>query len=94
MRKSDDAAASYAVVDTEARVVRQVYEHYTMTGWSIGAITRQPDQLAPVVIHQLMCGAGVDQQLDERDGEDAIRIPVDKTLELEIDDVLFRTPRT
>lgn len=54
---------------------------------------RQPDQLAPVVIHQLMCGAGVDQQLDERDAEDAIRVPADKTLELEIDDVLFRTPR-
>ncbi len=40
IRKSDDAPASYAVIDTEARVVRQVYEHYTGTGWSIGAITR------------------------------------------------------
>jgi site-specific DNA recombinase len=40
IRKSDDAPASYAVLDTEARVVRQVYERYTMTGWSIGAITR------------------------------------------------------
>jgi hypothetical protein len=29
-------------------------------------------------------GTGVDQQLDERDAEDAIRIPADKTLELEI----------
>ena len=40
IRKSDDAPASYAVLDAEARVVRQVYEHYTTTGWSIGAITR------------------------------------------------------
>jgi site-specific DNA recombinase len=40
IRKSDDALASYAVIDAEARVVRQVYEHYTTAGWSIGAITR------------------------------------------------------
>jgi site-specific DNA recombinase len=40
IRKSDDAPASYAVIDSEARVVRQVYEHYTATGWSIAAITR------------------------------------------------------
>ena len=39
-RKSDDAPASYAVIDAEACVVRQVYEHYTTAGWSIGAITR------------------------------------------------------
>jgi site-specific DNA recombinase len=38
--KSDDAPASYAVIDAEARVVRQVYEQYTAAGWSIGAITR------------------------------------------------------
>jgi DNA invertase Pin-like site-specific DNA recombinase len=38
--KSDDAPASYAVIDAEARVVRQVYEQYTVAGWSIGAITR------------------------------------------------------
>jgi site-specific DNA recombinase len=40
IRKSDEGPASYAVIDTEARVVQQVYDHYTMTGWSIGAITR------------------------------------------------------
>jgi len=40
IRKSDDAPASYAVIDAEARVVRQVYEHYTAAGWSIGTITR------------------------------------------------------
>ena len=40
IRKSDEAPASYAVIEAEARVVRQVYEHYTTAGWSIGAITR------------------------------------------------------
>lgn len=40
MRKRDDAPAAYAVIEAEARVVRQVYEHYTTTGWSIGTITR------------------------------------------------------
>src|SRR5712692_1227138 len=40
IRKREDTVASYAVVDPEARVVRQVYDHYTVTGWSIGAITR------------------------------------------------------
>src|SRR5216683_2703489 len=40
VRKTDEAPATYAVLDPEARVVRQVYDHYTVTGWSIGAITR------------------------------------------------------
>ncbi len=40
IRKSDEAPASYAVSETEARVVQQVYESYTVAGWSIGAITR------------------------------------------------------
>jgi site-specific DNA recombinase len=40
IRKSDEAPASYVVIDAEARVMRQVYEHYTTAGWSIGAITR------------------------------------------------------
>ena len=40
LRKTDEGPASYAVIDNEARVVRHVYEHYTVTGWSIGAITR------------------------------------------------------
>src|ERR1700730_9332116 len=39
IRKTDQVPASYVVIDAEARVVRQVYEHY-MAGWSIGAITR------------------------------------------------------
>jgi len=40
IRKSDEAPAAYAVSETEARVVQQVYESYTVAGWSIGAITR------------------------------------------------------
>jgi site-specific DNA recombinase len=36
IRKSDDAPASYAVIDAEARVVRQVYEHYTAVRPSAG----------------------------------------------------------
>ena len=40
IRKREDAPASYAVIDAEARVVRDVYEHYTVTGWSIAAVTR------------------------------------------------------
>src|SRR5438132_6903240 len=41
IRKSDEAPAAYAVIETEARVVRQVYERYTMAGLSIGAVTRE-----------------------------------------------------
>ena len=44
VRKSDDAPAAYAVIDAEARVVQQVYAHYTVTGWSIGAMTRWLNQ--------------------------------------------------
>ena len=38
--KSDEAPASYAVIEAEARVVQHVYELYTVAGLSIGAITR------------------------------------------------------
>src|SRR6266850_3219934 len=40
VRKTDEAPAAYAVLDAEARVVQRIYDHYTMAGWSIGAITR------------------------------------------------------
>jgi site-specific DNA recombinase len=40
IRKSEHASASYAIIDAEAAVVRAVYEHYTVGGLSIGAITR------------------------------------------------------
>ena len=41
IRKTDDAPASYAVVDLEARIVQRVYEMYTVDGLSIGEITRR-----------------------------------------------------
>ena len=40
LRKRDDAPASYVVVEAEARVVRDIYDHYTVTGWSIEGICR------------------------------------------------------
>jgi site-specific DNA recombinase len=40
VRKSDDAPASYRIVEEEAAVVRMVYKCYTARGMSIGAITR------------------------------------------------------
>ena len=40
IRKGDEAPASYELVDAEVRVVRQVYELYTVKGLSIGAVTR------------------------------------------------------
>jgi site-specific DNA recombinase len=41
VRKSEEAPATYAVIETEARVVRHVYERYTVAGLSIGAIMRE-----------------------------------------------------
>src|SRR6059036_995594 len=41
IRKSDETPAAYAVSEAEARVVRHVYERYTVTGLSIGEITRR-----------------------------------------------------
>ena len=40
VRKSDDAAARYEIIDAEADIVRMVYDLYTAAGMSIGAITR------------------------------------------------------
>ena len=40
VRKSEHCPAAYEVIETEAEVVRQVYELYTVTGLSIGEITR------------------------------------------------------
>jgi site-specific DNA recombinase len=45
-RKSDEQAAGYTVIDAEAQVVRQIYELYTVTGLSIGAVTRRLNELA------------------------------------------------
>jgi site-specific DNA recombinase len=39
VRKTDQSAAYYEVVENQARIVRMVYELYTVQGLSIGAIT-------------------------------------------------------
>ncbi len=41
IRKTDEAPAAYIVDEAEARVVRRVYEMYTVDGLSIGEITRR-----------------------------------------------------
>ena len=41
IRKADQAPASYAVIDAEARVVQRVYAMYTVDGLSIGEIARR-----------------------------------------------------
>jgi site-specific DNA recombinase len=41
VRKTDTAAAYYAVIESEAEVVREVFERYTRHLWSIGAIARE-----------------------------------------------------
>ena len=41
LRKTDEAPAAYIMDEAEARVVRRVYEMYTVEGLSIGEITRR-----------------------------------------------------
>ena len=41
IRKTDEAPAAYIIEESEARVVRRVYEMYTVEGLSIGEITRR-----------------------------------------------------
>ena len=41
IRKTDEMPAAYVVDEAEARVVRRVYEMYTVEGFSIGEITRR-----------------------------------------------------
>src|ERR1700681_2014207 len=41
IRKTDQAPASYAVIDSEVRVVQRVYAMYTVEGLSIGEIARR-----------------------------------------------------
>ena len=41
LRKTDEAPASYQVIDTEAQVVQRVYEMYTVAGLSMGDIARR-----------------------------------------------------
>jgi site-specific DNA recombinase len=40
VRKTEEVAAYYEIIEAEADVVRSVYERYTVQGMSIGAITR------------------------------------------------------
>jgi site-specific DNA recombinase len=44
VKKSDTTAAYYQVVEAEAEVVRTIFDWYTRTGLSIGAITRELNQ--------------------------------------------------
>src|SRR5213593_1394564 len=41
IRKTDEAPASYVVIDAEARVVQRIYELYTVAGLSMGEIARR-----------------------------------------------------
>jgi site-specific DNA recombinase len=41
IRKTDEAPASYQVIDVEARVVQRVYQMYTVEGLSMGEIARR-----------------------------------------------------
>jgi len=45
VRKTEDAAAYYEIIDAEADVVRRVFDLYTREGLSIGAITRRLNEL-------------------------------------------------
>ena len=40
VRKSESSAAYYEIIESEAQVVRMVFEAYTQQGWSINAIAR------------------------------------------------------
>jgi len=44
IKKNDTSAAYYQVVETEAEVVRMIFDRYTHAGLSIGAITRDLNQ--------------------------------------------------
>jgi DNA invertase Pin-like site-specific DNA recombinase len=46
IRKTDEAPASYTVIDAEARVVQRIYDMYTVETLSIGAITRRLNEEA------------------------------------------------
>jgi len=46
VRKTEERAAYYEVIETQAEVVRQVFDLYTAQSLSIGAITRRLNELA------------------------------------------------
>jgi site-specific DNA recombinase len=45
IRRRDDIPAYYEIIESEAKVVRKIFQLYTVTGLSIGAIRRQLEQL-------------------------------------------------
>lgn len=45
LRKTEESAAYYEVIEAEAEVVRTVFDLYTVSGLSIGAITRRLNEL-------------------------------------------------
>ena len=55
MRKTEERAAYYEVVETQAEVVRQVFDLYTAQALSIGAITRRLNELAVPTRKQQAC---------------------------------------
>jgi site-specific DNA recombinase len=46
VRKSEECAAYYEVIEAEAKVVREVYDLYTRHAFSIGAVTRRLNEQA------------------------------------------------
>lgn len=46
VRKSEERAGYYEVIEAEAQVVRQAYELYTFEGLSIGGVTRRLNELS------------------------------------------------
>jgi hypothetical protein len=56
IRKTDEAPAAYLVEEAEARVVRRVYEMYTVEGLSIGEITRRINAEASRLARQARAG--------------------------------------
>lgn len=44
VKKTDSSAAYYQIVETEAEIVRMIFDWYTRKGWSIEAITRELNQ--------------------------------------------------
>jgi len=55
VRKSEECAAYYEVIEAEAKVVREVYDLYTRHAFSIGAVTRRLNEQAVPTKKQGAC---------------------------------------
>ena len=55
VRKTEERAAYYEIIETQAEVVRQVFDLYTARALSIGAITRRLNQLGVPTRKQQTC---------------------------------------